>query len=367
MNITRAAALLVLASVLPGRAFGAAGTASLQFLNLDVGARQVAMAGSGVGLGGDVYSMAQNPAWLAQLSSPELGLSDALWLQDISYQDIFYAHPAFGGVYGLHLQSLGYGTISSYDANGASMGSFGASDLLIGGSYAHYWPDHRLYLGATGKLAQERIGPSKTTGEMLDLGAAWFPWNEGRLDALSFGAALTQLGPGVKFQSDTEPLPQTMTLGAAMRFNESFNTALDLQFPFHGSPRVLLGSEYWFYHEFCVRAGLDPLQDYSEGFGIRAGFGLRVADSRLADAEIDYAFAPMGELGLTHHVTLILRFGGKAEKTFRQGLRLMREDKPAEAILKFEDALRADHNHPEAGQWLRRAQRGIEQSVQETP
>ena len=141
-----------------------------------------------------------------------------------------------------------------------------------------------------------------------------------------------------------------------MRFlDDRAALALDMDMPEGQSLEMKLGGEFWVHPQFAIRGGF---QTGPTGPGLQAGFGIKIGQAR-----VDYAFAPMGDLGLTHHIGLTFRFGKAGQKAFDEGVKLMRENEPAEAILKFEAALKEDPQHPEAGEWLIRAHRRIVKEV----
>src|ERR1700690_1513498 len=108
---------------LPGTGRGSdAGTTSADFLNLGIGPRAVAMGEAQVGVADDVYAAFWNPAGLAQLETPQAGLVQTQYLQDITEQYLAYAQPTHSlGTFGGSLTYLGSGAYQSYDAAGQSI------------------------------------------------------------------------------------------------------------------------------------------------------------------------------------------------------------------------------------------------------
>lgn len=343
----------------PPAASAAAGSGALSFLQLEAAPRQLSMGGVGVGLGADAYSLAYNPAWLSRLGSHEAGFSHARWLEGIRYQDLVYAAPTRYGGLGVRLQHLNYGDIQAYDDAGAAAGGLSAGDLLLGIGYAKAFADGRLSGGFAGKFAEERIGDARARTLLFDAGLAASPWEEGRLEPLTLGLAVTNLGQAVRFDRESEGVARAVSGGVGVKLlDDALAAGLDLRVLGGRSPTFHLGGEYWLRRELALRAGLEPQAD--QGFGLSAGLGFRIGQ-----AEINYAFSPMGDLGLTHHVGMILRFGRPDDRLVQAGIRLMRAGKPAQAILKFDEALRLNPSHPEAASWLRRAHRRIRNAVRE--
>lgn len=307
------------------------------------------MAGAGAASGQDAYGTVYNPALLAALRRREAAFSHAAWIEGVEYQDFLYSHPGRTAHAAFRLQRLGYGEIPAYDAAGARMGDYTASDLLVAANMARAFPRSGLSLGLGVKLARETIAGVSAQTVLADAGAAYTPRRDDRFGDLSVGLALRNAGPPVTFDRDSEPVPTEVVLGAALSLREeTVVLEADGRFPLHDGPRGALGAEAWVTPALAFRAGFVLFQD--EGPGVRAGFGLRVGPT-----QVDYAFAPMGELGQTHHIGMRLLFGGPAEEAYREGLRLLRLEKPAEAILKFNEALQLDSRHPRAARRLRQA------------
>lgn len=345
----RFAGTIGLAALLAAPA-GASGETALDFLRLDAGPRQVAMGGAATAVGGDAYGMTYNPALLASLGAREAAFSHAQWLQSITYQDFLYAHPLSWGTFGGRVQRLGYGDINGYDATGAKAGQFSASDLLLGGGYARSFPKSGLSLGGQVKVARRTIGSVSAQSVLLDAGAAFTPRRRGLLGDATFGLALRNMGSSVKFDRVGEPVPTEMLAGASLRrLDDRLLTSLDVRLPLKQGPGVRLGAEFWLMPALALRAGLNLMQD--QGPGLRAGVGFLVLNGVM----VDYAFLPMGELGMTHQIGVRLTFGGPAEKSYREGLRLMSENKPADAVLKFNETLNKNPKHTEAGRKLKQA------------
>jgi hypothetical protein len=327
----------------------APGESALEFLRLDAGPREVAMAGAATAAGEGAHAAAYNPALLAWGTASEAAFSRAQWLLGTSHQDLAYAGAAGPGGprLGLRLQHLDYGDLDAYDSAGARSGSVSAGDLLLAGSFARRlgW----AAAGATLKLARETIAGVSAQAVLADLGGA------ARLPAgaaeVSFGLALKNLGPSVRFDRDSAPPPTELALGAALRSpREALTLSGDVRLPARQGPAGALGLEWWLHEALALRLGFEVPMD--EGPGVRTGLGLRSGRFR-----VDYAFFPLGALGMTHHVGASLRFGGPAEAAYARGMRRLRTERYAEAALEFNEALRLEPRHPRAARRLRQAYR----------
>ncbi|MFH2201701.1 MAG: PorV/PorQ family protein [Elusimicrobiota bacterium] len=297
-----------------------AGTGSAAFLKTGVGARPVAMGEAYTAAADDVHAVYWNPAGLA--GSPWTSFTYMFHdsIQDIRHDFIGFSRPrrdsAAGGVWGLSLISVrvpddlerraGANENDPFNPLTSSEGSFGASDLALGVSYAQFLrEDHSI--GITGKFIRQSIDEESAQTAALDLG-----WQRRRLiPKLDLGAVLQNLGPGIKF-GQRYPLPLTLKIGAAYRM-ERRNTLLvfDIAKPRDNYPILAWGVESQLLSMLYVRAGYryrwfgNTLGAIS---GVRTGAGISVRRFTL-----DYAFAPFGELGKTHRISLGYGFGKKAE------------------------------------------------------
>src|SRR5262245_20549202 len=64
------------------------GTTALNFLKLEVGARQAGMGGGSVGLADDINAARHNPAALARLEKPEAAFLYSNYFMDVSYKNL---------------------------------------------------------------------------------------------------------------------------------------------------------------------------------------------------------------------------------------------------------------------------------------
>jgi len=135
---------------------------------------------------------------------------------------------------------------------------------------------------------------------------------------LRLGAAVQNVGPGLKFLDETDALPLTVAGGAGYRVGRSgLLLALDVKtLPLEGRTTVSLGTEYAMFSALSIRAGyLSALAagDAAAGgvatqrawdlSGFGAGLGLRVGSYTL-----DYSFTPSGELGSVQRISLGAKF-----------------------------------------------------------
>jgi hypothetical protein len=291
--------LLLLILLLLAAASRAAETAP--FLDIGVGARALAMGGAGTALSGDANSVYWNPAGLAGLERREASASHAELPQGSRHDFLAYAHPTPAGAFAGAVTYLSHGGIAGRDALGRPTGDFGASDAAV--SVAFGRDLGFASAGAAVKYLRSHIASAEAQGAAVDLGLrrAFGP--------AALGAALRNLGPGLKYDAERDELPLRAALGAAYSLPGGHTLAAELLgAPRGGGADGAVGAEAQALKNLYLRAGWSSRgvgggSGFEAARGLSLGVGLR--DERWG---LSYAALPMGELGGTHRFTLAARF-----------------------------------------------------------
>ncbi|MCX5793037.1 MAG: PorV/PorQ family protein [Elusimicrobia bacterium] len=293
----------------PGFVFAesALGTSAFQFLQLGVGARPSAMGETYAGAADDVNAVYWNPAGLAVMERGELSMTHALWLEGITYSNVAYGRPALGGTIGAAFNILNSGDIPKADNTGLRLAeNYSMSDTMGIVAYARRWGS--LALGANLKYISSRIEEERAHAYAADIGARYSgfrPWGK----KLSVGLAVQNAGTTAKYVSEENTLPVMIRAGGALALFKDLLVASDLNYA-EKDLRIHAGAEYT--RKFgalvlAARAGYksDTVKELGALSGLTAGMGVN-----WSDYQFDYAWNSFTDLGITHRISLGIKFGG---------------------------------------------------------
>ena len=285
------------------------------FLRIGTGARPEALGGAYTAAANDVQAMHYNPGGLGLIDQSskrraDLGITHTQWLLDSQFDFLGFAQPTRLGTIGAAVSRLGTGSQEGRDADRRASGGFSAADtsvaLGLGRDLGNGFIGHgNLSVGGAVKYLESRIGSDSASTFALDLGAMH------RLDSLpmSLGLSVLNLGRGMRFISQRDPLPLTVAAGAALRLGNALNLLLDVRRNVYDrTTDVGAGAEYAVMPAFMVRAGYGSQSakaatGSSPLGGLGGGFGIKLGNYRT-----DYTFTPFGELGNVQRISLGARF-----------------------------------------------------------
>lgn len=284
-------AVIILAVALAAAAH-AQGTSGSQFLGVGLGARATAMGGAYVSLADDGTALYWNPAGLTQVEGASLTLSHISWFSDATYQYAGYA-TSFGrnAALGAFVEQ---GSIS-WDNTGE--GDFEAGDFAGVVGYGRRLKPN-LGVGGGVKFLSSSLGETDASSYALDLGVVYRP-----TESATVGAAVRNLGPGLSFEDESDPLPTTMVVGGSYVWRGLLLSAdLEKVNDLSVTPRV--GVEYAPVKHLALRGGWAGGGE-SALSSLSGGVGLTWND-RWA---LDYAYRD-SDLGGTHQFGISAGFGG---------------------------------------------------------
>jgi len=337
-----------------------AGTTGANFLKIGIGPRAVGMGEAQVAICNDVTSVFWNPAGLARTESQEASFVYSVWFEGIKMQYFGYAypHPTLGTFAG-SINYLSMGKIQGYRADGVKTGEVGAYDLLGVLSYARELPYYGINGGINLKLIQQKLEEESSFAFGIDIGVMgplgrWFKVKE--LEDLTCGINLQNLGSNVKFQKEEGSLPLNLKFGVGIKkevLGDPLTIAIDGNLPNDNDFYVSLGIEYWVRDLIGLRVGYKSGQELGDGLSFGGGIKVNIF-------QLDYALVHCGELGYTHRIGIVTRFGKEAnailtERAFKKGMEYYNGGKYPEAILEFNKVLGLNPEDERALEMMRRA------------
>ena len=296
------AAALILGLAHP--AFADTGTTAANFLQMDLGARSVGMAGAFTAVADDDEALFHNPAGLALIDRAQLALDYVAAPQDVSYQHAVYAHP-LGSAWtaALSINYMTTGSIDKMDAAGNNTGSYNGTGLAGEFALARALGSG-LKLGAGVKVVRETLDDRQAQAAAFDAGVLY------DYRSLRLGVALKDTGTKMKLDNDAFPLPQTLKFGASYRLTENFLLSAEGQKVYDEALSGAFGSELRLncaddLDYIAFRLGYKAVTGGFEGSSITGGFGIKI----LHRYAVDLAFLPYGDMGSLATISLTAMFG----------------------------------------------------------
>lgn len=297
---------------------GDAGASAASFLKFSPSPRGTGMGEAYTSITEDAYSAWWNPAGLAGVEGPELAATYNDSMEDVTNQYLSVAYPMrYGSTLGLNITRLGMAPFQGYDAQGTKISKVESSDIAVGGAYGRSLLKDEiersvLNVGAGVKLISEKLDKAAANTAALDLGAVYYirPANYwlSKAPAQEFRVAMVirNIGPGLKFDKRTSPLPMAATLGGSWHSHPggsaSLILSLDQTYANDEKYYAAFGAEYVAFQLLSLRAGYRTGQAIGSGLRVGVGFRLSIMD-------IDYSMSPYGDLGSMHKLGVSMRLG----------------------------------------------------------
>jgi len=297
--------LLLLAALLLPAGARAAGTASASFLRIGWGARPAAMGDAFTAAADDVDAVYWNPAGLNYVKRLQEAFGHNIWLDGLSAEYAAFAvRRGTASVIGAGVGFMNTGDIERGNKYGYTEGYYSSSDMTMVLSYARRLKP-RLAVGGNFKIIRERIESSEAQAFAVDAGAIYEVSPK-----LKLGATLKNLGTGLTLEKTPSPLPLGLRAGAALQYSKNLLLTSEISMPFDDTLSLHFGGEYVYPSpvkgvRLALRAGvktsamsyLGALSAITLGFGAETGA-----------VGLDYALSPYGDLGMTHRLSLKIKF-----------------------------------------------------------
>jgi hypothetical protein len=318
MRLAIAAALLIaLAPLAAPSADAQSRLTGFDLLRMTPSASAAATAGAYVrGATASPDAMLLNPAFLEEQDHHHVSLGYLNHLDDVWLGFASYAREIeqLGGMAGVSIRHLNYGSFERTYFDGTSAGTFGASETVLTLSYSQELAP-RLRGGASLHTAFVSLDDVSASALAADLGAAYAIPEQGMVISAALrnvGVVMSSLGEEddrlpvdlritVSRQLQNLPLRLSITGYDLTRFENESGSALN-----EVARHLAFGGEFQFGSAFALRAGYDYRrgEELSTGerldlAGLGLGFGLN-----LRRFGFDYAYNAWSSFGGLHHLTL---------------------------------------------------------------
>jgi hypothetical protein len=312
-------ALLSLIGLLQGLSWGSVGSEGAAFLEIPVGAGPAAMGAAYSALANDAYAPTWNPAGLGFLAGPQIAGQHLAYLDSLHYEyasavvplprsaECASAVDCPGSALGASVQYLGSGDLTGRDVSGNPTGDFSsyyaAYDLAYGRSLSE-----QLALGLTAKIIHAKIDDMSASAYAVDLGSIYRVRPN-----FALAATLTNLGTPLKFFDQGDSLPLEFHVGGGFEPSPHWLFSAEGVVPKTGLASFHVGGQWRPIEVLSLRTGYrtDTVKELSALAGYSLGVGLHAWGQELA-----YAWLPYGDLGTTHYISLLMKFG-EAERAKR--------------------------------------------------
>jgi hypothetical protein len=267
-----------------------AGRTAADFLQVGIGARAAGLGGAYTALADGPEATWWNPAGLGGLDHSELRVGHFLWYQDITLNNGAVAFPLSRRVaMAASMTFVNYGKIAGYDQFGNETGNLAAHDWS-GGLSVGAQLNEQISAGFTARYISQKLADVTADGLAADFGLSV------RLNKFKLAAAATNIGPTMKFETQSERLPAALRFGVA--FDPDHSTiagAVEIEKKVFGDIVTHQGIELRFSDQYFLRTGLNLYPGQGEFRSIQAGYSVG-AGIRLKGLVIDYAFTPSNSL-----------------------------------------------------------------------
>ena len=300
------------------------GLSVMEFLNVSVSARNAGTGEALASLSDGVIASYYNPAGLTMADNYQIAAMHSEWFQDLRYEFVGLAMPAGrNGNFGASFSYLGLGEINGYSSSNVPTGAINAFDWSFGMAYGRRMTE-RFSLGAGAKIINERLDDVTAFGYAADLGAQY------RTNRVGLGLGLMNIGPNVKYDQVSSPLPSRIETGLAYwPSGKQLALLTGVGVPFRGKISLKAGIEYTYANALIVRSGFDSAERYDERSGFSLGAGFKISHHSL-----DYAYNVNSVLGGTHQFSFVLRFGNPRKEKYYSN---QQDARPSSTIVASEE------------------------------
>ncbi|MCL5268804.1 MAG: type IX secretion system protein PorQ [Bacteroidetes bacterium] len=291
------------------------GQTAYEFLNLDVSAREAALAGSAMARIDDPTSFYYNPALSVSSKNRAVTFGFLKHVLDINAGYVFstFQLPK-EGYFGVGLGYINYGKFPTTDEMGNQYGTFSAGDAMLTLNYSNYLAENFSY-GLSLKGIYSSISSYSSSALGMDVGLYYnFP-----ADLFGVGFSILNIGKQLStYGGITEALPLNVRIGFSKQL-EHLPLVLNVAFQRLGDSNLnlseklrsfVIGGEFLLSDNFHLRVGYDNLEHTQMKVGLSSGleglsFGVGL---KFYGYGFDYSYTSWGKIGALNRVNLTTAF-----------------------------------------------------------
>ncbi|MFH1379364.1 MAG: PorV/PorQ family protein [bacterium] len=300
------------------------GTSSAVFLKKAVGARAAALGEAYTAMIHDPDAYFFNPASISLQQNPELSAMYQTGIADISFGSLIYAHPL--GIWGTPAIGVLYSDAGSIDVNVTGQPRAykkAQQDTAYTIGYAARFFD-MLSIGIGSKFIDSTLVEDfSDSTAAADAGVLF----ETPLKGLLAGGSILNMGSGLNYKSEADPLPKTYRAGISYIYSlfteeenlYTFLLAGDFFKTLDEDSKSGVGLELT-RNNFALRLGYKIHTDIE---GLTAGIGIQIQRY-----SFDYAFGLVEDLDHNHRLSFHVHFGGLTSNVEFKRKRYQEKKKP---------------------------------------
>ena len=293
--------------------FEKVGTFDGQFLKISVGARAAGMGNAFVAVADDASSVFWNAAGLARIEpdKSQLSLNHANWIADMSFDEVGYVFHVkrIPGAFALSARALSMSpmvetTAYQPDPTTGTGRTFDAGMMTAGLSYARSFTD-KFSAGVTANFVHEGLAEFTQQSYAFDVGTLY----DVGVMGMKIGMTISNIGSQVQFIDKQARIPSIFRIGSSVnlmqRPDQQLLGSLEFSHPPDNAERLNVGTEYSYKNLVHLRGGYNINYDAE---GLAGGVGFHFPVSVAGQADLDYAYTDMSDLGGVHRFSLTFEF-----------------------------------------------------------
>jgi hypothetical protein len=294
-----------------------AGTTNGDFLKIATDARGVALGDTVVSMAEGADALRWNPAALSTVESKEVSATHVEYYQGVAMENVSAAYPLDDSGLAVSMFYLNPGSLDGRDILGNPTGDFTFYDLVgtigYGRKVLTRAEGMDVSIGASVKIVQEAIAEQRYQNPAFDFGVTASP-----SDDLKLGLSVRDLSSG------SADFSREIISGASYTLFHVFTGALAINYANDAPVRYSAGGEYKLpEYDSAIRVGYtthDALDNSIDsqipalrsasiaGLTMGAGFAFQPPMLPSVKLGVDYAMAPFGALGISHTVTVKMKW-----------------------------------------------------------